>query len=260
MKKIMLLLFLASACAHAPKQSHLELATLWMQHSGEYRALCLQAFAAAKTELDKALKKKGKKPLAIILDVDETVLDNSPYQARAIINNQGFDTKSWDAWVDERNADAIPGAVDFLTEASRRGVEIFYVTNRPDQNKQPTYDNLRWRGFPVKLENVQTKGDDKSKQKRRDAILKKYDVIMLVGDNLGDFGLAFHEQDNEKRRALVDERHNLWGAQFIVLPNPMYGDWENVLYNGYKREERAQARMDAMRTGPFKPHYYKENK
>lgn len=248
MKKIILVLFLITGCAHQrSSQDHLTMATLWMQEAGEYRALCLQAFAAARVELDRALKKQRKKTPAIILDVDETVLDNSPYQARMITEDFPFSGGTWDMWVDERGADATPGAAEFLQLASRRGVEIFYVTNRPDQNKEATFDNLRRRGFPVKLEHVQTKGDDHSKQKRRDQILKKYDVIMLVGDNLGDFDKAFYEQDNATRRKLVDERHNLWGARFIVLPNPMYGDWEGPMYRGYDKKDRVKARLNALR-------------
>lgn len=252
MKKIILALFIVTGCAtQRSSQDHLTMATLWLQHAGEYRALCLQAFAAAKMELDRALLKKRSKKPAIILDVDETVLDNSPYQGRMIVKDFSFDGSTWDAWVDERSADAIPGSIAFLEGAARRGVEIFYVTNRPDQNRTATYDNLKRRGFPVKLENVQTKGSDSSKQMRRDAILKKFDVIMLVGDNLGDFDKAFYEQDNVTRRRLVDERHNLWGAKFIVLPNPMYGDWESPLYKGQPRSERARLRMEALREQPL---------
>src|SRR5690606_10122452 len=251
MKKILIVLLLVTGCAtQRSSQDHLTMATLWMQESGEWRALCLQAFAAAKAELAVALKKKGKKPQAIILDADETVLDNTPYQGRMILNDYPFSGSSWDAWVDERNAEAIPGSVEFLQLASRQGVEIFYVTNRPDQNREATFDNLRRRGFPVKLENVQTKGDDRSKQKRRDQILKKYEVIMLVGDNLNDFDLAFYGTDNATRRNLVDERHNLWGSKFIVLPNPMYGDWEDPIYHGVDKAKRHEARMQALRDQP----------
>lgn len=249
MKKLLPLLFILASCASSrSSQDHLTMATLWMQQAGEYRALCLQAFAAADVELDRALARKKNKPLAIILDVDETVLDNSPYQGRMILNDQPFEPGSWDAWVDERGADAIPGAVAFLQKASKRGVEIFYVTNRPDQNHEATFDNLRRRGFPVKLKNVQTKGDDHSKQKRRDAILKKYEVIMLVGDNLGDFDKAFHEQDNATRRNLVDQRRKHWGSKFIVLPNPMYGDWESSMYKGRDKGERVKIRTENLRT------------
>ncbi len=259
MIRIFLVFILSAGCAqHASKsQTHLEMATLWMQQAGEYRALSWQAFAAAKVSLERSLKQKRSKPAAIILDVDETVLDNSPYQARGILAGRGYDVSSWNAWVDERAAEALPGAVEFLTLAAKKGVEIFYVTNRPDQNHQATYDNLRWHGFPVKPENIQTKGDDSSKQKRRDGILEKYDVIMLVGDNLGDFDIAFYDKTSAQRRELVDERHNLWGARFIVLPNPMYGDWETALYHENEGRERTTVRRESLRTGPRKQLYYK---
>lgn len=248
MKLTLALLFLFTACAQAPKtQDHLLMGTLWVQHAGEFRALTLQAYAAAGQELSRALKRKRSKPAAIILDVDETVLDNSPYQGRMITHNRPYEPGSWDAWVDERGADAVAGAVPFLKEAHRLGVEIFYVTNRPDQNQEATYDNLRRRGFPVKLDHVQTKGGDRSKQQRRDKIMKKYDVIMLVGDNLGDFDIAFYDQDNAARRRVVDKHSKDWGARFIVLPNPMYGDWENAIYEGHPKSERQNLRTKAIR-------------
>ena len=254
MNKLLSILFILSlgvSCAHKQNsQEHLMMSTLWMQQSGEFRALTLQAYAAAEMELGRALKKKRSKPAAIILDVDETVLDNSPYQARMIIHDRPFEGGSWDAWVDERSADATAGAVNFLQKAHKRGVAIFYVTNRPDQNQQATYDNLVRRGFPVKRSHVQTKGKDSSKQARRDGILKKYDVIMLVGDNLGDFDLAFYDQDNATRRNLVDKFSKNWGAKFIVLPNPMYGDWENAIYHGHEKSQRASLRKSSLRPQP----------
>lgn len=251
MKKIIILLFLTVGCAQTRStQDHLMMSTLWMQHAGEFRALTIQAYNSARSELYRALKRQRNKPAAIILDVDETVLDNSPYQARMIKNNRPYEGASWDAWVDERNADAVAGAIEFLQLARSKGVEIFYVTNRPDQNQQATYDNLVRRGFPVKKSNVQTKGDDKSKQARRDEILKKHDVIMLVGDNLGDFDLAFFDKDNAARRNLVDKNFKNWGSKFIVLPNPMYGDWENEFYKGKPKAERASLRLNHLRQLP----------
>tara|TARA_R110002049_G_scaffold177171_2_gene344260 strand:- start:136 stop:900 length:765 start_codon:yes stop_codon:yes gene_type:complete len=251
MKKIICILFILVGCAqNQHKQDHLMMSTLWMQQAGEFRALTLQAYNAARSELYRALKRERKKPAAIILDVDETVLDNSPYQARMITHNRSFEPDSWDAWVDERNADAVAGAIEFLKLAKSKGVEIFYVTNRPDQNREATYDNLVRRGFPVKRDHVQTKGNDKSKQDRRNAIIKKHDVIMLIGDNLGDFNLDFFDKDNASRRKLVDKNFKNWGRKFIVLPNPMYGDWENEFYKHDKGSDRSNLRRKYLRMVP----------
>ena len=126
-------------------------ATLWMQKAGEYRALAYQAFNLAHCQLDADLDKRNlkklarterKKPRAVMVDIDETVLDNSPSQALGIQLRQGFDLKSWYAWGEMRKAKAIPGAVDFLNYAASKGVKVFFVSNRDAVQKQATMDNL----------------------------------------------------------------------------------------------------------------------
>lgn len=239
-------------------------ATLWMQKAAEYRALAYQAFNLARWQLDADLEKKNvkklpmaerKKPRAIVVDVDETVLDNSPAQAYNLRNRLPFDLNSWYAWGEMRKAKAIPGAVDFLNYAVSKGVKVFYVSNRDrDPQLQPTIDNLKNVGFnDVSTENVVLRiKDDKgnnisTKTPRRDLISQKYRIVMLMGDNLDDFSDVFERKSIADRFAEADKARDNFGRRFIVLPNAMYGTWENAIYeygrltDAQKTERRAVA-------------------
>ena len=222
-------------------------AVLYMQKAAEYRALAYQAFNTARLMLDvdqKNLKKlpraERKMPRAIIVDIDETVLDNSPSQARGIRMNAPFNTKDWYAWGEMRKAKAVPGAVEFLNYAVSKGVKIFYISNRDEVQKQATIDNLKRVGFTdVSTENVMPRTAESSKDARRAVVTAKYRVVMLVGDNLDDFTSAFERKTIADRFAETDRAKDLWGRRFIVLPNAMYGTWENAIYE-YQRLTEAQ--------------------
>jgi 5'-nucleotidase (lipoprotein e(P4) family) len=96
-------------------------ASVYQQRAAEYKALCFQAYNLARLRLDEALKHKGKKPLAVITDIDETLLDNSPYDALRAINNQDFDLKGWKEWTAKGIADTVPGAPTFLNTRHPKG-------------------------------------------------------------------------------------------------------------------------------------------
>lgn len=238
-------------------------ATLWMQKAGEFRALAYQAFNLGRWQLDADLDKKNvkklpkpeqKKPRAIVVDIDETVLDNSPSQAWGIKNRVAFDLKDWYAWGEMRKAKAIPGSVDFLNYAVSKGVKVFYVSNRDEVQKQATIDNLKNVGFlDISADNVLLRQkDDKgnnisTKTPRRDFVLQKYRIVMLMGDNLDDLSDVFERKSVTDRFAEVDKIKNDWGKRWIVLPNAMYGTWENAIYeygrltDAQKTEKRATA-------------------
>ncbi|MBK8302087.1 MAG: 5'-nucleotidase, lipoprotein e(P4) family [Chloracidobacterium sp.] len=238
-------------------------ATLWMQKAGEYRALAYQAFNLGRWQLDADLDKKNvkklpkpeqKKPRAIVVDIDETVLDNSPSQAWGIKNRVAFDLKDWYAWGEMRKAKAIPGSVDFLNYAVSKGVKVFFVSNRDEIQKQATIDNLKNVGFmDVSADNVlMRQKDDKgnnisTKTPRREFILQKYRIVMLMGDNLDDLSDVFERKSVADRFAEVDKVKSDWGKRWIVLPNAMYGTWENAIYeygrltDAQKTEKRAAA-------------------
>lgn len=236
-------------------------AVLYMQKAAEYRALAYQAFNLARKAFDADFEKKNlrsltkaerKLPRAVVVDVDETVLDNSPQQASLILREKNYNSADWTAWTAKRTAKPIPGAVDFLKYAHQRGARIFYVTNRRDNEKQSTIENLINVGFPdVSAETVMTRSAEASKENRRREILKTHRIVLLVGDNLNDLAQIFEEKSVADRFAATDQMRDMFGRKFIVLPNAMYGDWENAIYK-YERnlsdEQRISARAAALET------------
>jgi 5'-nucleotidase (lipoprotein e(P4) family) len=235
-------------------------AILFMQKAAEYRALTYQAFNLARMQLDADFEKKNLKRLpkaerkrarAVVVDVDETVLDNSPHQAFIVTNRLPFSSDVWTRWVNRREAKAIPGAAEFLTYASGKGVKVFYVTNRDEIHRQGTIDNLKQTGFPDASEEtvlVRAAGVS-SKEARRQKILEKYRIVLLIGDNLNDLASQFEQKSVADRFAEVDKTRETFGRKFIVLPNAMYGDWESAIYNygrGISDADKKKIRADAL--------------
>jgi 5'-nucleotidase (lipoprotein e(P4) family) len=222
---------------------------LYQQRSAEYRALAYQAFNLARWQLDADLDKKNlkslpkaerKRPRAIVVDIDETVLDNSPANALGAKNNTPFNVKDWYAWGEMRKAKAVPGALDFLNYAVSKGVKIFYVSNRDEVQKQATIANLISAGFKdVAVDNVQLRDKESTKEPRRLGVAARYRIVMLMGDNLDDFSGVFERKSVIERFTEADKARELWGKKFIVLPNAMYGTWESAIYN-YERLTEAQ--------------------
>ncbi len=233
-------------------------AVLYMQKAAEYRALTYQAFNLAHWQLDadfdkhnlkKLTKSERKMPRAVVVDIDETVLDNSPAQSDGIKKHQAFDLKTWYAWGEMRKAKAIPGAVDFLSYAVSKGVKVFFVSNRDEVQKQATIDNLKTVGFQdVSAENVILRTTESTKEPRRQAISAIYRIVVLMGDNLDDLSNVFEKKSVDDRFAEVDKMSSSFGKKFIVLPNAMYGTWENAIY-GYQRltdAQKAEKRRDSL--------------
>ena len=235
-------------------------AILWTQSSAEYRALAYQAFALARLRLDDDLRKHklDRKPAskirpAVIVDIDETVLDNSRYDAELVLRGAANSSERWRDWCERAEAGAVPGAVDFLRYASRRGVRVFYITNRRQSGKHGTITNLRNLGFPdVSEETVMVRAEEapSSKQSRRDQVAKQYRIALLVGDNLNDFTDDFAGKSITDRASQVDRDKVQFGSRFIVIPNPMYGDWEDTIYkskSGLTEAEKGAYRRSALK-------------
>ncbi|MCE7038755.1 5'-nucleotidase, lipoprotein e(P4) family [Dyadobacter sp. CY312] len=205
---------------------------VFQQRAAEYNALCFQAYNIAKIRLDEALSKSPARPLAIVTDIDETVLDNSPYDVKQSLVGKDYEQKSWEQWTALAKADTIPGALLFFKYASSKGVKIFYLTNRAETERKGTLENLIQKGFPDAVnEQLILKTSVSSKEPRRQVIAEKYDIVMLVGDNLGDFSALFDKKPADERNHNAALSASEFGRKFIVLPNPVYGDWENTLYN-----------------------------
>ena len=228
--------------------------TLWMQTAAEYRGNALQAYRTATRNLDAALADPSwtaapaeqsadfsSLPPAVIVDVDETVLDNSSFQSRMIAMGRGYDATEWAKWVSEAKAPAIPGAVDFAQAAAAKGVTVFFVTNRRGAEREGTFQNLQKVGFnlPADGSTLLTVADQNptttnDKSIRRRYIAAHYRIILLVGDALGDF-IDSDSLSTQKRNELARQHDADWGLRWIILPNSMYGAWERSLTSAKDR-------------------------
>ena len=219
------------------------LAINWMQQSGEYRALAYQAFNAAKTAFDAAKPANGMKK-AVVVDLDETMIDNSAEGAYRLLAHKGFDSASWTQWCEAKQAIAIPGAVEFANYVNSHGGKMFYVSNRKvGAEYQATVENLKALGFTGVDETSLLLKDKESKKTSRFEQVEKagYTIVVYAGDNLDDFdftGETYHKL-NDVRNATVDKYKADFGVKYIVLPNPIYGGWLSGLGADYGKKDGA---------------------
>lgn len=243
-------------------------ATLWMQRSVEYRASAAAAYALARQRLEQALSDRtwtaapGEQvgnyqnlPPAIVIDLDETALDNSAYQAWMVLNNQTFNPKTWTQFVNAEISTPVEGAVDFLTYAEARGVKVFYVSNRTVEEEPATRRNMQRYSFPMdsSMDTVLTSREKpdwtSAKSTRRAYIAKDYRILLNLGDNFGDFSDAYRGSEAERQKVYEDNRQR-WGREWIMLPNPTYGSFESAPFgHNYKLspDEQRAAKRNALR-------------
>jgi len=237
-------------------------ANLYMQTAAEYRACCLQVYQCAAERLDAAwLNTRGEllRP-AVIMDLDETVLDNSGFQSALFRSGRDFKQDYWDEWERDYPDEVrlVPGAKAFIQKAEKLGVTVVYISNRSEANRQSTIKALKHLG--LNTENIdqrlllqETAKEPKSdknpanKSPRREKVMARYRVLLVFGDNLRDFSEVFAfpsgigKEDADKRwQAIqtryqrVDEAEGHWGVDWFVLPNPVYGEWQKV-YGSHPR-------------------------
>lgn len=218
---------------------------LWQQNAAEFRALSYQSYALARMQLDRILadKQYGGKKLAIVADLDETVIDNSRYNAMLIEKDIQYSKSTWTEWGEKISADSIPGCVAFFNYAAARGVEAFYISNRNDTQLDVTIANLKKLGLPfADSDHVLLRTETSGKEPRRMTVARDHSIVLLLGDNLSDFSDVFDGQGTLRRNFLVDSLRNEFGSRFIVFANPMYGDWESKgIYEGKYDWTPAQA-------------------
>ena len=218
-----------SKSADNPKTS----AVVWQQTAAEYEALCYQAFNFASARINNAdvqkLYSTGKTP-AIVLDLDETVLNNSPYNGSLIRNNSNYARDTWYTWSKNASAELIPGAKDFIYLAEEKGFAIYYISNRTEDELKFTLENLQGLGIKVQMSQMFFKKEESSKTDRRNMVKEENSIFMFIGDNLADFDDIFEAKltVTERKKAAYDMREK-FGKKFIVLPNVMYGNWEKAL-------------------------------
>ena len=208
-------------------------ASLYQQRAAEYKALCFQAYNIARLRLDAALRKHHAKPYALVTDIDETLLDNSPYTAGRAINNQDFDATTWKQWTAKGICDTVPGAPSFLKYAASKGVAVYYITNRDEDERAGTAKNLKLYNLPYNDNtHLILKTTTSSKQTRRLEVLKTHEIVLLCGDNLPDFDTLYDAPFTEQSRNEVTEQlKKKFGNKYIVIPNAAYGDWESAIFN-----------------------------
>ncbi len=261
MKKIQILLvtLFISACSFAQNTTNPStvdeikvLSVLFQQEAAEYRALCYQAFNLAELRISCLKKREIKKGhFAIITDLDETILDNSYSEANLIREGKSYSSASWKKWTDVASATAVPGAIDFLKYVHSRGIEIFYISNRKTDEFNSTLKNLEKLGLPnVDKQHIFLSETNSPKEVRRQIVMKDHKVIMLLGDNLNDFADIFEKKSIAERFQSTDDFKKEWGNKFIVLPNPVYGEWENALYEynfNLSPEEKKEIRLKILK-------------
>ncbi|HRH37123.1 MAG TPA: 5'-nucleotidase, lipoprotein e(P4) family [Flavobacteriales bacterium] len=232
-------------------------ATLWQNTSAEAYWLYQQGYDHASLKLETALKdideekqmvdsaKWDRRPTAVIVDIDETVLDNSPYQVHAIAKGRTFDQNEWKNWTDSASAKACPGALDFLKFAQSSGCEVFYITNRDIREKASTLKNLNDIGFPFADDaHLLLMEGTSDKTERRARVAASHHVVLLVGDQLRDFDERFKDRSINDGKGVVDAMSDSLSQYFILLPNPMYGTYRDVI-QGKGTDAERHARMKA---------------
>ena len=224
--------------------------TLWYQNAAEVDALYQQGYNVATNKLKELLKQPTDKPYSIVLDIDETVLSNIPFQVKMIKDGTAFNPKLWDEWVQKAEAKPVAGAKEFLQFADKNKVQIYYISDRTDAQVDATIKNLEAQGLPVQGRDhlMFKKEGDKSKEGRRQEVLKHTNLVMLFGDNLVDFA-EFSTKSEEDRDKMFEQLKAEFGDKFIIFPNPMYGSWESAVYKGEKKDGKGQseARMNALK-------------
>ncbi len=241
MKKAFLLILISGFCLSTFAQTNnLSIAnggktwaSIYQQRAAEYKALCFQAYNIAKMRLDIALKQHHTKPYAVVTDIDETLLDNSPYDAQRAVNNLDYDPKSWKEWTAKAICDTVPGAAAFFKYAAKRGVTVFYITNRDEDEREGTLKNLRLYGLPnTDNAHLLLRQKSSSKESRRQDVLKTHQIILLCGDNLADFDALYDNHPGEDNRTATTQKlMKQFGSRYIIIPNPSYDDWEGALFN-----------------------------
>ena len=223
-----------AACTPEPEKQAQQIgiqSLVYTQKSAEIEALYLQGYNVATDRIREAqFDKMAKKP-AVTLDLDETVLDNSPFNAKLLLDNMSYSPDLWDEWCERREALPLPGALDFTKFAQSSGVEVFYVSNRTENLLDATIDNMQKLGFPNSdTTHILLKTTTSSKDARREKIREEYEIILLLGDNLGDFDGIFDNREMNMGKNNVYEAGASFGRQFIMFPNAMYGGWQKAAY------------------------------
>jgi 5'-nucleotidase (lipoprotein e(P4) family) len=208
----------------------------WKQTAAEYFALCHQAYNLARMRVDIALqdREKAAKPLAVITDMDDTIMHARSYWGHLIEQNlEFFDDAIWDEWLPNNEVTAAPGALEFFNYCMDKGVTVFYVTNRDQGERTFEYalNQLVHLDMPyADEEHLYVFRDTSDKSPAREEISATHDVAVMLGDNLNDYQRDYYVKDIDERMALMERDRDHWGTKFILLPNSTDGHWVRAIF------------------------------
>ena len=211
-------------------------AMAYKQTAAEFYALCHQAYNLARMRIDLALAqhKSGERPLAVITDMDNTILHAMSYWGYLINENRDFfDDAIWDEWLPNNLITPVPGSNDFFQYCQEEGVEVFYVTNRNQGERTFEYAlaHLKHLKFPyANEENLFVFRESSDKTPAREKIEESFEVALMLGDNLNDYRRDYYVKDVDERRALMERDRDDWGTKFILIPNPTDGHWVRAIF------------------------------
>jgi 5'-nucleotidase (lipoprotein e(P4) family) len=209
-------------------------AALWTATSAEMHYASIQAYDLALLKLRTKISKDYSKPMAVVMDLDETVLDNSPYMFSQIAKGKTFDGDSWYEWCMEASAGLLPGAFDFIKKCNTLDIEVFYISNRGIETLSGTLDNLQMLDIKTDAAHVLLKESMSDKSDRRSQVSETNDIILYIGDNLRDFSEIYKDRESSFGKYIVDEDLSNLRENFIIIPNPMYGEWRKPINMGQK--------------------------
>ena len=231
----------------------------WQQHAPEYDALLYQVFNIARQNLPAAIQKAPKdKKLAIVTDIDDTLIDGTAYFTSLQGTDQSRNTERSIRWWNTQTTHALPGAVSFFNDLYKQGIEVFYISGRFNEVKDATFNKLKKFGFPVfDKDHILLQGTTNttlSKEGKRQSIRDKgYHILMVFGDQLSDLGEA-PDNDYRLRRQWVIDNKAHFGNDWYLFPNTVYGAWEDSLAPGYSKmtpKEKHEYRLAALRDTRF---------
>jgi len=241
-------------------------AILWQTTSAEYFVLAKSIYGTAAMQLESALADRQwsalpeqrenfqQLPPAVVMDIDETVLHTGRFQTQLVKDHARFSTAVWREWMSRNEPPPVPGALEFISLAQSRGVIVFFVTNRDQATEAATRRHLHAAGIklPQDVDTVLSANERPEwgidKGSRRRFIAQSHRVLMVFGDDLGDFVSEYRSPPPARIGTAL--QYDFWGTKWFMLPNPMYGSWEGALYDfrsGLGREEISRTKFERLR-------------
>ncbi|MCE5246814.1 5'-nucleotidase, lipoprotein e(P4) family [bacterium] len=218
-----------SAAVPAAKAAPISSGMRWFGYAAERRAIYLETYRTAAAAVERAAAGRAAGSWGVVLDIDETILDNSPWEREHERTGAPVEPSFGD-WCRRAEARPLPGAKEFLARVRALGGRIDLVSNRDDEVCEATRRNLDAVGLPYDQILCRVGTSDKNprfaavREGRAPSTLPAHEVVAYVGDNIQDFpGL-----EQAAAAAAGEDAYAPFGTAWFALPNPMYGSWEKT--------------------------------